>query len=90
MKKSAFLRLRRLLAKFRDDAGQGMTEYIIIVALIAIGTIAAVTLFGNNVQALFSASADALNGTQNVTAQTNASKSNDYNKTLKTFGQTAP
>ena len=33
-----------------------MTEYIIIVALIAIGTIAVVTIFGDNIQDLFGGS----------------------------------
>lgn len=39
-----------------------MTEYIIIVALIAIGTIAFVTVFGDNLRALFGASSNALIG----------------------------
>lgn len=42
--------------------GQGMTEYIIIVALIAIACIAVVTLYGDNIRALFGESADALTG----------------------------
>ena len=58
------LRRGRLL---RDQRGQGMTEYIIIVALVAIATIAVVTVFGDNVRGLFSLSADALGGkTQNL------------------------
>lgn len=36
--------------------GQGMTEYIIIVALIAIAAIGVVTLFGDNIRSLFSSS----------------------------------
>ena len=40
-----------------------MTEYIIIVALIAIATIAVITLFGDNIRALFGSSANALVGT---------------------------
>lgn len=46
----------------RRQRGQGMTEYIIIVALIAIGTIAMVTVFGDNLRALFGASSNALVG----------------------------
>lgn len=53
---------------FRDQRGQGMTEYIIIVALVAIGTIAVVTIFGNNVRGLFALSADGLQGQRNLTA----------------------
>ena len=39
-----------------------MTEYIIIVAFIAILSIAVVTLFGDNIRALFGVSANALRG----------------------------
>jgi Flp pilus assembly pilin Flp len=39
-----------------------MTEYIIIVALIAIAAIGVVSLFGDNIRALFATSADALAG----------------------------
>ena len=42
--------------------GQGMTEYIIIVALIAIAAIGIISLFGDNIRRLFSMSADALAG----------------------------
>jgi pilus assembly protein Flp/PilA len=46
----------------RKERGQGMTEYIIIVALVAIGAIFVVTVFGNNIRALFGSSANALSG----------------------------
>lgn len=49
----------------RRQRGQGMTEYIIIVALVAVMSIAVVTIFGDNVRALFGASANALAGRQN-------------------------
>ena len=55
-----------MLSKFRnairDESGQGMTEYIIIVALIAIAAIGVITVFGDNIRMLFGASADALAG----------------------------
>ena len=38
--------------------GQGMVEYVLIVALIAIAAIAAVKLFGGNIKTLFSQSAN--------------------------------
>lgn len=44
---------------------QGMTEYIIIVALIAIAAIGVVTLFGNNLRRIFGTANDALAGEQN-------------------------
>ena len=43
-------------------SGQGMTEYIIIVALVAIASIAVVTLFGDQIRELFSASTQNLQG----------------------------
>ncbi len=66
--------------------GQGMSEYIIMVALVAIGTIAAVTLFGDDVRALFGMSADALSGETNVGARTGASSGND-SRTVANFSQ---
>lgn len=43
--------------------GQGMTEYIIIVALVAIASIAVVTIFGDQIRELFSSSTKNLQGT---------------------------
>jgi Flp pilus assembly pilin Flp len=42
--------------------GQGMTEYIIIVALVAIAAIAVVSIFGGKIKAVFTNSGNALNG----------------------------
>lgn len=73
----------RLARKIRSRAkGQGMTEYIIIVALVAIAAIGVVTLFGDNIRALFGASADALHGETNVKAKTQKTSQ----KLLKTKG----
>lgn len=58
---------------FRKTRGQGMTEYIIIVALIAIAAIGVVTLFGNNIRGLFNASNDALAGQQNSNSNNQSS-----------------
>ena len=46
----------------RSEEGQGMTEYIIIVALIAIAAILGITYFGQNLRSLFAASSNALGG----------------------------
>ena len=74
----------------RRNRGQGMTEYIIIVALISIGTIGIVSLFGDNVRRLFAMSADALAGNASV-AQANSigavSKDALNKKTLREFAQ---
>lgn len=42
----------------KKSRGQGMTEYIIIVALIAIAAIGVITLFGDNIKALFGMSTE--------------------------------
>ncbi len=72
----------------RRDSGQGMTEYIIIVALIAIAAIGVVTIFGDNIRDLFAASNDALAGQTKVTPGTEKTRaSQTQSKTLKTFAQ---
>ncbi len=57
----------------RRRRGQGMTEYIIIVSLIAISSIGVVTLFGDQIKALFGMAVDALSGQQTVAARTEKS-----------------
>lgn len=54
--------MNRMNAMIRSEQGQGMTEYIIIVALIAIAAIGVITVFGQNIRALFAVSANALGG----------------------------
>lgn len=63
----------------RSNRGQGMTEYILIVCLMAIASIAVVTVFGDHVRGLFAMSADALAGDSEV-AQVNRS---GHSKNLK-------
>jgi pilus assembly protein Flp/PilA len=75
------------LKTLRKRRGQGMTEYIIIVALIAIAAIGVITLFGNNIRRLFGASADALAGETNVANEGKMSNDAIKTKKLKTFGQ---
>jgi pilus assembly protein Flp/PilA len=68
--------------------GQGMVEYAIIVALIAVAAIGVVTIFGDNIRSLFAASAQAIAGKTDVQNQgDNSDHSNLRRKTLKTFGQ---
>lgn len=44
----------KLLARlFRDEAGQGLAEYGLILALLAVSVIAALTLLGNALENLF-------------------------------------
>lgn len=50
----------RVRALVRDDAGQDLLEYAMLIALIALGCIAAVTFAGDRVEAAFNAIAAAL------------------------------
>ncbi|MCP3140683.1 hypothetical protein [Pyxidicoccus xibeiensis] len=71
----------------RKARGQGMTEYIIIVALIAIAAIGVITLFGDNIRKLFGASAAALAGNANVKNDGVSSNETLNKKTMKNFGE---
>ena len=71
----------------RKRSGQGMTEYIIIVALIAIAAIGVVALFGDNIRALFATSGNALAGNENSTAKTSEATVDVYgHRNMKHFG----
>ena len=76
------MKIRRLL---NEEDGQGMTEYILIVALIAIAAIGIVTLFGRDIRELFAASTGALAGDTN--SGSNATKGTIKNKNLKDFSK---
>jgi Flp pilus assembly pilin Flp len=70
----------------KNRRGQGMTEYVIIVALIAIAAIGVVTVFGNNILKLFGASTDALAGENKVpTTKTTDQANAKVNKNIKDF-----
>lgn len=75
--------LRKIRASRR---GQGMTEYIIIVALIAIAAIAVIMLFGDNIRALFSTADNALAGMEEAETNTHKAEQGHYDhRNLKTF-----
>ena len=79
---------KELTRTLRNEAGQGMTEYIIIVALIAVAAIGVVTLFGDNIRDMFGASASALSGNESATRkmaddQENQAKHKDLNSFAK-------
>jgi len=78
--------MRRFIHKMlKSQKGQGMTEYLIIVALIAIAAIGVVTVFGRDIRELFSGTTDALAGNQ---AANTAQKARvNKNKNLKNFGR---
>jgi len=71
----------------RKARGQGMTEYIIIVALIAIAAIGVITLFGDNIRKLFGASAAALAGNSQVSNDGTSSNDKLNKKTMKSFAE---
>lgn len=71
----------------KKNRGQGMTEYIIIVALIAIAAIGVITLFGNNIRKLFGMSADALAGNADVQMRATSSSDTWETKHMQNFGQ---
>jgi len=58
---SIFTNLQVLLARvFNDEDGQGLTEYALILALIAVVAIAALTLLGGKVTSVLSTVANSL------------------------------
>jgi hypothetical protein len=81
----------------KKQLGQGMTEYIIIVALVAIGAIGVYNLFGKTVRDQTSAMACGLAGNQacstqqsntaNTTDATGAVQEADAAQGLQNFGQ---
>lgn len=74
-------------AMLKKARGQGMTEYIIIVALIAIAAIGVITLFGDNIKALFGMSADALAGDTAVKKRTTYSNQKYEKKKMSDFAE---
>jgi len=80
--------IRKNIRRLAKDDGQGMTEYIIIVALIAIAAIGVVTVFGQDIRHLFGASTSALSGDTSVTSKAKSGqKKADNKKNLKDFAQ---
>jgi pilus assembly protein Flp/PilA len=51
--------LKQLISRFaKDESGQGLVEYVLIIALVAIGLILALTVFRNQIGQTF----DSVNG----------------------------
>lgn len=68
--------IRKLFAKLRGQSGQGMTEYIVIVALIAVAAIGVVSAFGDNLRQIFATSTDALAGESSSSSGAKKASSN--------------
>lgn len=45
--------MKRIMDFLKDEEGQGMTEYILVVALIAIAVIIAIKFFGTRLSSIF-------------------------------------
>ncbi len=62
---------------FRSQQGQGMTEYIIVVALIAIAAIGVYTAFGKTVRGQMAVTAQALAGKSTSDARSETTDAGD-------------
>jgi Flp pilus assembly pilin Flp len=67
--------------------GQGLTEYIIIVGLIAVASLTAVTIFGNGIRSLISDSVKALAGDHNVQNSVTKGQTQDFQRSQKDFAK---
>ena len=72
--------------QYRFEQGQGMTEYIIVVALIAIAAIGVYTAFGKTVRGQMAVTAQALAGNSASEAR---SEANDAGEEATTQAQRA-
>ncbi len=63
--------MSKLLKKIKDlgRRGQTTTEYVIILGLVALGSIAVILLFGNQVRELFAAATGRLAGRDDVAVE---------------------
>ncbi len=60
------------MKSYKAKSGQGMTEYIIIIAVIAIGCLLIAGLFGKQIKGVFSREGAALSGTPDAAESTAA------------------
>ena len=83
--------MRRFRSCASKQRGQGMTEYIIIVALIAVAAIAVIVLFGDNIRKQFGKAANAVGGKKaaDVTGTKAATEDMYKHRNLEDFGDAA-
>ncbi len=65
-----------------------MTEYIIIVSLIAIASIGIITLYGDNVRRLYAMAADSMAGNESVSQANSATAVANNSLNRKTMANT--
>ena len=81
--------MKNMRKMMKNQSGQGMTEYIIIVALIAIAAIGVVTVFGDNIRRLFGTSVNALAGSANTDTKAVKATTTSGHQNIKSFGTEA-
>ena len=54
------IRLRMLVAEIKEESGQALVEYALIIALIAVAVMATLTLLGTGIDKQFTAIKDAI------------------------------
>lgn len=76
-------------SRFNNRKGQGLTEYIIIVALVAIAAIGIVNLFGNQLRHQFHTIIAAMSGSSDkkVTSLAAQAKTEANKKTLADYAE---
>jgi Flp pilus assembly pilin Flp len=86
LKKAGGNGMSKTIKKFKS--GQSMTEYIIIVAIIALAAVAIFGLFGDRIRQMVGGAVTTLGGNQSDVDTANQNKSEDFLKTLgKSGGQ---
>jgi type IV pilus assembly protein PilA len=78
---------RRVLGR-TEQRGQGLTEYIVVVCLIAIMVIVLMVLFSRNLRALFAASANEIEGQAQTSGESAGAAASDHavKRGLRDFG----
>lgn len=64
----------------KNKRGQGLVEYLIIVSIMAIGTMAIMRVMNQTVQAKFAKITQTLQGTESVSIRTESINENDFKK----------
>jgi pilus assembly protein Flp/PilA len=73
-----------MIGRNRNELGQGTSEYIIVVALIGIAAIGVVSLFGENLRAVFATATNALGG--NTSERTKSQQAHQRHTRKRTLG----